>query len=82
VVPLSAPGIAIGTIFVVSLALGDFMTVRLMSGGQASSVGLSIQNQITSLQYPLAAANAVLLLILTLAIVAILLRIVDIRKEL
>jgi putative spermidine/putrescine transport system permease protein len=82
VVPLSAPGIAIGTIFVVSLALGDFMTVRLMSGGQASSVGLSIQNQITSLQYPLAAANAVLLLVLTLTIVAILLRIVDIRKEL
>lgn len=82
VLPLSAPGIAIGTIFVVSLCLGDFMTVRLMSGGQASSVGLSIQNLITSLQYPLAAANAVILLVLTLSIVAILLRVVDIRKEL
>jgi putative spermidine/putrescine transport system permease protein len=82
VLPLSAPGIAIGTIFVVSLTLGDFMTVRLMSGGQASSVGLSIQNLITSLQYPLAAANAVILLVLTLTIVAILLRLVDIRKEL
>jgi putative spermidine/putrescine transport system permease protein len=82
VLPLSAPGIAIGTIFVVSLSLGDFMTVRLMSGGQASSVGLSIQNLITSLQYPLAAANAVILLILTLSIVGILLKLVDIRKEL
>jgi putative spermidine/putrescine transport system permease protein len=82
IVPLSAPGITIGTVFVVSLVFGDFMTVRLMSGGQASSVGVTIQNMITSLQYPLAAANSVILLGVTLAVVGILLRLVDIRKEL
>ncbi|MEZ4618310.1 MAG: ABC transporter permease [Caldilineaceae bacterium] len=82
VIPLSMPGITIGTIFVVALALGDYSTVRLMSGGQASSAGLAISNMINSLQYPPAAANAVVLLVVTLLIVGILLRFVDIRKEL
>ena len=39
VVPLCKPGIAIGSIFVVTLVMGDFITVRLMSGGQSASVG-------------------------------------------
>lgn len=82
VIPLSMPGITIGTIFVVALALGDYSTVRLMSGGQASNAGLAISNMINSLQYPPAAANAVVLLVVTLAIVGTLLRFVDIRKEL
>ena len=33
------PGIAIGSIFVVTIVMGDFVTVRLMSGGQSASVG-------------------------------------------
>lgn len=82
IIPLSLPGITIGTIFVIALTLGDYSTVRLMSGGQASSAGLAISNMINSLQYPPAAANAVVLLIVTLTIVGVLLRFVDIRKEL
>ncbi|HSK39221.1 MAG TPA: hypothetical protein VK943_05595, partial [Arenibaculum sp.] len=34
--PLAKPGIAIGSIFVVTLVMGDFITVRLMSGGQSA----------------------------------------------
>lgn len=82
IIPLSAPGIAIGSIFIVTLVMGEFITVRLMSGGQTSSVGYLMSNQIRSLQYPLAAANAVILLLVTLAIVVGILRVVDIRKEL
>ena len=82
ILPLAAPGIAIGSIFVVTLIMGEFATVRLMSGGQASSVGYLIKNQIGSLQYPLAAANAIILLVITLLLVFTILRIVDIRKEL
>ena len=82
ILPLSASGFAIGSIFIVTLVMGEFATVRLMSGGQASSVGYLIKNQIGSLQYPLAAANAVVLLIVTLLIVFGILRAVDIRKEL
>jgi putative spermidine/putrescine transport system permease protein len=82
VLPLSSSGIAIGTIFVVTLVMGEFVTVRLMGGGQSASMGKMIQTQIGSLQYPLAAANAVILLLVTLILVAGILRVVDIRKEL
>ncbi|MEY3298399.1 MAG: hypothetical protein RLZZ597_1659 [Cyanobacteriota bacterium] len=82
ILPLSAPGIAIGSIFIVTLIMGEFVTVRLMGGGQAASVGKLIQTQIGSLQYPLAAANAIILLIVTLLIVISILRVLDIRKEL
>lgn len=82
VLPLSAPGIAIGSIFIVTLVMGEFVTVRLMGGGQAASIGKLIQTQIGSLQYPLAAANAIVLLAVTLLVVISILRLVDIRKEL
>lgn len=82
ILPLTSSGMAIGSIFVVTLVMGEFITVRLMGGGQSASVGKLIQTQIGSLQYPLAAANAVILLIVTLILVAAILRVVDIRKEL
>jgi putative spermidine/putrescine transport system permease protein len=82
VLPLTKPGIAIGSIFVFTLVMGDFITVRLMSGGQSASVDLMIQSQISLLQYPAAAANAVILLLIVLLMVGAMLRIVDIRKEL
>ena len=82
ILPLSAPGIAIGSIFIITLVMGEFATMRIMSGGKSSSVGYLIKNQIDSLQYPLAAANAIVLLIITLLIVFGILRTVDIRKEL
>ena len=44
VLPLTKPGIAIGSIFVFTLVMGDFITVRLMSGGQSASVDLMIQS--------------------------------------
>jgi len=82
IIPLAKPGIAIGSIFVVTLVMGDFITVRFMSGGQSASVGLMMSNQIALLQYPAAAANAVILLVLVLLLVGGILRIVNIRKEL
>jgi putative spermidine/putrescine transport system permease protein len=82
VIPLAKPGIAIGSIFVVTLTMGDFVTVRFMSGGQSASVGLMMANEISLLQYPAAAANAVILLVVVLMLVAGILRIVNIRKEL
>jgi putative spermidine/putrescine transport system permease protein len=82
ILPLAKPGMAIGTIFVVTLVMADFSTVQVMSGGQSASVALMMKNQMSLLQYPAAAANAVVLLILVLLMVAGILRIVDIRKEL
>jgi putative spermidine/putrescine transport system permease protein len=82
ILPLAKPGIAIGTIFVVTLVMADFSTVQVMSGGQSASVALMMRNQMSLLQYPAAAANAIVLLALVLLMVAGILRIVDIRKEL
>ncbi|WP_318153273.1 ABC transporter permease [Devosia aquimaris] len=82
ILPLAKPGIAIGSIFVVTLVMADFSTVQVMSGGQSASVALMMRNQMSLLQYPAAAANAVVLLVVVLSMVAGILRIVDIRKEL
>ncbi len=82
ILPLCKPGIAIGTIFVVTLVMGDFVTVQMMSGGQSASVGVAMNNKRALLQYPAAAADAVILLAVVLMMVAALMRIVDVRKEL
>ena len=82
IIPLCRPGIAIGTIFVVSLVMGDFVTVQAMSGGQSASVGVAMNHKRALLQYPAAAADAMILLIVVLAMVAMLMRTVNIRKEL
>ncbi|SEA55619.1 ABC transporter permease [Rubrimonas cliftonensis] len=82
IIPLTKPGIMIGSIFVVTLVMGDFITVRFMSGGNSASVGRVISNEIALLQYPAAAASAVVLLITVLIIIAAMLRAVDIRREL
>ena len=82
IIPLSKPGIMIGSIFVVTLVMGDFITVRFMSGGQTASVGRMISNEIGLLQYPAASASAVVLLLTVLIMISIMMRFVDIRKEL
>lgn len=82
IIPLCKPGIMIGTIFVVTLVMGDFITVRFMSGSQRANVGRLISNDISLLQYPSASATAVVLLCTVLLVIAVLLRFVDIRKEL
>ena len=82
IIPLCLPGIAIGTIFVVSLIMGDFITVQAMSGGQSASVGVAMNNKRALLQYPAAAADAIILLCVVLGMVAILMRTINIRKEL
>ena len=82
IIPLCKPGIAIGTIFVVTLVMGDFVTVQMMSGGQSASVAVAMNNKRALLQYPAAAADAIVLLGVVLLMVGALMRIVNVRKEL
>src|SRR4051812_28387584 len=82
VVPLSRTGIIIGSIFVITIVMGDFVTIGVMGGQQIASVGKIIQVQTSYLQFPLAAANAVILLAIVLMIIWSLTRLVDLRKEL
>jgi putative spermidine/putrescine transport system permease protein len=82
VLPLCKSGIALGSIFVVTQVMGDFFVVKVMSGGQSASVVSALQNEIAALQYPPAAASAVTLVIVVMLMVAGILRLVDVRKEL
>ncbi len=82
IVPLCRTGIVIGSIFVITIVMGDFVTVGVMGGQQIASVGKVIQVQTSYLQFPLAAANAVVLLAVVLMIIVALTRMVDLRKEL
>jgi len=82
VVPLCRTGIVIGSIFVVTIVMGDFVTIGVMGGQQIASVGKVIQVQTSYLQFPMAAANAVILLATTLMMVWALTRVVDLRREL
>ena len=82
VIPLSKTGIAIGSIFVITIVMGDFITIGLMGGQQIASIGKVINVQIGYLQFPIAAANAIILLAVVMMIIAFMVRFVDIRKEL
>jgi putative spermidine/putrescine transport system permease protein len=82
VLPLSKTGIALGSLFVVTLVMGDFFVVAVMSGGMSGSATSGIFNDLQFLNYPRAAANAVILLIVVLLIAVSIFRLVDVRKEL
>jgi putative spermidine/putrescine transport system permease protein len=82
VLPLCKPGIAIGSIFVLTVVMGDFATVNVLGGGQVASVGKAIYTELGLLQFPPAAANAMVLLAAVVLMIAALTRIIDIRKEL
>jgi putative spermidine/putrescine transport system permease protein len=82
IVPLCKPGVAIGSIFVLAVVMGDFVTVNVLGGGQIASVGKAIMTELSYLQFPPAAANAMVLLIVVLLMMVLLTRLVDIRKEL
>ncbi|MBL6605977.1 MAG: ABC transporter permease [Alphaproteobacteria bacterium] len=82
IIPLCRPGIIIGSIFVITIVMGDFLTIGVMGGQQIPSVGKIINVEMTYLQFPAAAANAVILIIVTLMIIFAMTKLVDIRKEL
>ncbi len=82
VLPLCKTGIALGTLFVVTLVMGDFAVVRVMSGGLSGSATTGIFNDLQFLNYPRAAANAVILLIIVMLIAIGIFKLVDVRKEL
>lgn len=82
VIPLSRSGIMIGSIFVVTIVVGDFITIGVLGGQQIASVGKIIYVEMSYLQFPAAAANAVVLVAITLLMVAAMMRLVNVRKEL
>jgi putative spermidine/putrescine transport system permease protein len=82
ILPLSLPGVAIGMIFVFVLLMGEFATAVVVYGGKTSTTGTIILNYYGIANYPFAAVNAIMLMLAMMIGVVVILRLVDIRKEL
>ncbi len=82
VLPLTRSGIVLGSIFVVTLVMGDFYVVKVMSGGGSASVVSAMYDNVSTLLFPPAAASAVILLLVLTVLIAVLTRFVDVRQEL
>jgi putative spermidine/putrescine transport system permease protein len=82
VIPLSKTGITLGSILVFTQVMGDYFVVRQMSGGQSASIVSMLSTEIQAMQYPPASANAMVLVIFVAILVAVMMKIVDVRKEL
>lgn len=82
VIPLCKNGIVLGSILVVTFVLGDFFTVRLMSGSKFGSVVSVMSYEIEFVQYPPAAASAVVLMVIVVLMVSMVTRMVDVQKSL
>jgi ABC-type spermidine/putrescine transport system permease subunit I len=79
--PLSLPGVAIGTLFVFVLSLGDFVIPQSLSGGQTTVPGLIFLKVNQGLNWPVASALSIVLLVVILAVVGLLIRRVDITES-
>jgi putative spermidine/putrescine transport system permease protein len=82
VIPLSKTGITLGSILVFTQVMGDYFVVRQMSGGQSASIVSMLSTEIQAMQYPPASANAMVLVVFVACLVAVMMRVVDVRKEL
>lgn len=78
--PLSLPGVAIGSIFVFVLSIGDFVIPQFLSGGQATVSTLVYFLINSGLNYPASSALSLALLAVILACVFLMIRVVDISE--
>ena len=80
--PMSLPGVAIGMIFIFVMIMGEFATAVVVYGGKTSTAGTVILNYYGIANYPFAAVNALMLMLSMVIGIIVILRIIDIRKEL
>ncbi|MBA67946.1 MAG: ABC transporter permease [Rhizobiales bacterium] len=80
--PLTMPGVVVGAIFVSVMVLGEFATAAALSGRKVNLLGNIIVTQVGSLKWAFAAVVGVVLTVLMGIVVAGLLRVVDLKKEL
>lgn len=80
--PLSLPGVVVGAIFVSVMVLGEFATAAALSGRKVNLLGNIIVTQVGSLKWAFAAVAGVVLTLIMGVVVAALLRLVDLQREL
>lgn len=82
ILPLSLPGVVVGSIFVSVMVLGEFATSAALSGRKVNLLGNIIVTQVGSLKWAFASVIGVVLTLIIGVVVAGLLRVVNLRKEL
>jgi putative spermidine/putrescine transport system permease protein len=82
ILPASLPGVVTGAIFVSVMVLGEFATSAELSGRKVNMLGNIIVTQVGSLKWAFASVAGVILTVLMGIVVALLLRVVNLRKEL
>ena len=80
--PLSMPGVITGAIFVTIFVMQEYATAATIGGAKTPVLGNDIVLRAGLVQWPAAAARSMVLALVTLGIVAALLRLADIRREL
>ncbi|MEM6848211.1 MAG: ABC transporter permease [Pseudomonadota bacterium] len=80
--PLSLPGVVVGAIFVSVMVLGEFATASALSGRKVNLLGNIIVTQVGSLKWAFAAVIGVILTVVMAIVITVLLRIVNLRREL
>jgi putative spermidine/putrescine transport system permease protein len=80
--PLSLPGVVVGAMFVSVMVLGEFATSAALSGRKVNLLGNIIVTQVGSLKWALASVVGVILTVVMGIVIAGLLRVVDLKKEL
>jgi putative spermidine/putrescine transport system permease protein len=80
--PLSLPGVVVGAMFVSVMVLGEFATSAALSGRKVNLLGNIVVTQVGSLKWALASVVGVILTVIMGFVIAGLLRIVDLKKEL
>jgi putative spermidine/putrescine transport system permease protein len=80
--PLSLPGVVVGAMFVSVMVLGEFATSAALSGRKVNLLGNIVVTQVGSLKWALASVVGVILTVIMGLVIAGLLRVVDLKKEL
>ena len=76
---LSLPGVVVGSVFVFVSTVGDYVTPALWAGG-LQTLGLTVQNYAWLFEWPVASTFAVLLLAVTVTILYVMLKTVNIKQ--
>jgi putative spermidine/putrescine transport system permease protein len=80
--PLSIPGVVSGTVLTFVLTMGYFVTPALLGGLRETTYVMLIQQQVEmAVNWPLASAMSVILLIVTLSVVAVFYRFLRLADE-
>jgi putative spermidine/putrescine transport system permease protein len=80
--PLARGGLVVGLFFASIFLFGDYATGRLIGGGTNPLLSDAISQYAGSGQWPIAAVLAVVLFILAIVVLAIFMRVYDLRNEL